>query len=77
MKKTGLFTLMATAIVGAVIAKNSTLLASSPIASEATNATEVYNSPALASEGETEIIGSDCVNISYPTFYRDLFQLAK
>ena len=32
---------------------------------------------ALASEGETEIIGSDCVNISYPTFYRDLFQLAK
>ena len=32
---------------------------------------------ALASGGETEIIGSDCVNISYPTFYRDLFQLAK
>ena len=31
---------------------------------------------ALASEGETEIIGSDCVNISYPTFYNDLFKLA-
>lgn len=32
---------------------------------------------ALASDGETEIIGSDCVNISYPTFYEDLFKLAK
>lgn len=32
---------------------------------------------ALASDGETEIIGSDCVNISYPTFYNDLFKLAK
>ncbi len=31
---------------------------------------------ALASDGETEIIGSDCVNISYPTFYQDLFKLA-
>ena len=31
---------------------------------------------ALASDGETEIIGSDCVNISYPTFYNDLFKLA-
>lgn len=31
---------------------------------------------ALASDGETEIIGSDCVNISYPTFYSDLFKLA-
>ncbi|MFR0986361.1 MAG: 3-phosphoshikimate 1-carboxyvinyltransferase, partial [Frisingicoccus sp.] len=32
---------------------------------------------ALASDGETEIIGSDCVNISYPTFYQDLFNLAE
>lgn len=32
---------------------------------------------ALASDGETEIIGSDCVNISYPTFYQDLFKLAE
>lgn len=32
---------------------------------------------ALASDGETDIIGSDCVNISYPTFYQDLFKLAK
>ena len=31
---------------------------------------------ALAIDGETEIIGSDCVNISYPTFYNDLFKLA-
>ena len=31
---------------------------------------------ALASDGETEIIGSNCVNISYPTFYSDLFKLA-
>lgn len=27
---------------------------------------------ALAAEGETEILGADCVNISYPGFYRDL-----
>ena len=52
MKKIGLFTLMATAIVGAVIAKNSTLLASSPIASEAT---EVNYTPALTNEGEQTI----------------------
>ena len=32
---------------------------------------------ALASDGETDIIGSDCVNISNPTFYQDLFKLAK
>ncbi len=32
---------------------------------------------ALASDGETAIIGSDCVNISYPTFYTDLFNLSK
>lgn len=31
---------------------------------------------ALASDGETEILGSECVNISYPTFYQDLFKLA-
>lgn len=27
---------------------------------------------ALAAEGETKILGSDCVNISYPEFYEDL-----
>ncbi len=32
---------------------------------------------ALACDGETQIIGSECVNISYPTFYKDLFNLAK
>lgn len=32
---------------------------------------------ALAAEGETEILDSDCVNISYPSFYQDLFTLAK
>lgn len=32
---------------------------------------------ALASDGETQIIGSDCVNISYPTFYQDLLKLAQ
>ena len=30
---------------------------------------------ALACDGETHIVGSDCVNISYPTFYNDLFNL--
>lgn len=30
---------------------------------------------ALAAEGETEIIGSDCVKISYPNFYEDLMNL--
>lgn len=30
---------------------------------------------ALAAEGETEILGADCVNISYPGFYRDLKML--
>ncbi|MDO4965798.1 MAG: 3-phosphoshikimate 1-carboxyvinyltransferase [Lachnospiraceae bacterium] len=29
----------------------------------------------LAAEGKTEIIGSECVNISYPAFYRDLESL--
>lgn len=31
---------------------------------------------ALAAEGETEILGSDCVTISYPTFYQDLEHLS-
>ncbi len=31
----------------------------------------------LAAEGKTEIIGSECVNISYPDFYQDLFSLMK
>lgn len=30
---------------------------------------------ALAAEGKTEIIGSECVNISYPGFYNDLNKL--
>ena len=30
---------------------------------------------ALAAEGETEIRGSECVNISYPSFYEDLKKL--
>lgn len=30
---------------------------------------------ALACEGETEILDADCVNISYPEFYRDLASL--
>lgn len=29
----------------------------------------------LASEGKTEIVGSECVNISYPNFYHDLESL--
>ena len=28
----------------------------------------------LVAEGETEILNADCVNISYPDFYRDLLQ---
>ncbi|MFT3982984.1 MAG: 3-phosphoshikimate 1-carboxyvinyltransferase [Lachnospiraceae bacterium] len=31
----------------------------------------------LSAEGKTEIIGSECVNISYPGFYQDLFSLIK
>ena len=31
----------------------------------------------LASDGETEITGADCVKISYPGFYEDLSMLAK
>jgi 3-phosphoshikimate 1-carboxyvinyltransferase len=30
---------------------------------------------ALAAEGETEILGAECVDISYPEFYRDLARL--
>ena len=32
---------------------------------------------ALAADGETEIIGSDCVRISYPGFYEDLEKLCQ
>lgn len=32
---------------------------------------------ALAAEGNTEILDSDCVNISYPEFYRDLKRLCR
>jgi 3-phosphoshikimate 1-carboxyvinyltransferase len=31
---------------------------------------------ALASEGETTIRDADCVKISYPNFYEDLFKLS-
>lgn len=31
----------------------------------------------LACEGSTQILGSECVDISYPTFYEDLNRLAK
>lgn len=32
---------------------------------------------ALAAEGETEILDADCVNISYPGFYSDLYRLSR
>ncbi len=32
---------------------------------------------AMAAEGETEILDADCVNISYPEFYRDLTRLTR
>lgn len=32
---------------------------------------------AMAAEGETEILDADCVDISYPAFYRDLAALSK
>ena len=32
---------------------------------------------ALAAEGETEILDAECVDISYPQFYRDLLSLAR
>ncbi|MBQ9885961.1 MAG: 3-phosphoshikimate 1-carboxyvinyltransferase [Lachnospiraceae bacterium] len=31
----------------------------------------------MASDGETEILGSECVNISYPEFYEDMERLKK
>lgn len=31
----------------------------------------------LIADGETEILGSECVDISYPTFYRDLMKLVQ
>ncbi len=31
----------------------------------------------LAAQGQTEIQGGECVNISYPAFYEDLFKLAR
>ena len=31
---------------------------------------------AALAEGETEILGAECVNISYPDFYQDLEKLA-
>jgi 3-phosphoshikimate 1-carboxyvinyltransferase len=31
----------------------------------------------LNADGETQILGSECVNISYPTFYEDLYSLRK
>lgn len=51
MKKAALFFLMAMTIVGAVIAKDAILSASSSVASEASYAAEVPNIPASASEG--------------------------
>ena len=32
---------------------------------------------AALAEGETEILGAECVNISYPNFYQDLKTLAR
>ena len=32
---------------------------------------------ALNADGETEILGADCVNISYPAFYRDLEEMQR
>lgn len=31
----------------------------------------------LCADGETEILGADCVNISYPSFYEDLMKLMR
>ena len=31
----------------------------------------------LCAEGETEILGAECVNISYPGFYEDLMKLMR
>lgn len=27
-------------------------------------------------DGETEVLGAECVNISYPEFYKDLMRLS-
>ena len=35
-----------------------------------------FAAAALAAEGETEILDADCVDISYPNFYRELKRLA-
>ena len=32
---------------------------------------------ALAADGETKILDADCVDISYPGFYRDLSRLCE
>ena len=32
---------------------------------------------AALAEGETEILGAECVNISHPNFYQDLKTLAR
>lgn len=32
---------------------------------------------ALNAEGQTEITGAECVNISYPNFYQDLKKLSQ
>ena len=36
-----------------------------------------FSIAALAAEGKTEILGAECVNISYPEFYEDLRKLTK
>lgn len=36
-----------------------------------------FAAAALAAEGETEILDADCVNISYPGFYRDMDSLMR
>ena len=33
--------------------------------------------PVMVAEGETEITRADCVDISYPDFYKDLEKLKK
>ena len=35
----------------------------------------IFAVTALAADGETEIRDADCVKISYPDFYRDLYSL--
>ena len=31
----------------------------------------------LCADGETQILGAECVNISYPEFYKDLAKLTR